>query len=132
MKVLITIATILLSAISLAGENGNALDRKLIGLLLTEAEIVVRARMETGGFVGIDAATRARYELVGPVQIACRMQMEETVIGPRLKGGTIEFLFSRSPGNERCFIPQGHYLLFLKRDPFTPGLDTLVKEIERE
>jgi hypothetical protein len=115
MKTPLAVATVLLSTISLAGENGNSLDRKLLGLLLNEAELVVHARMDTGGFVG-DAATRARYGLVGPVQIACRMQLEDTVIGSRLEGATIEFLFSRSPGNERCFIPQGDYLLFLKRD----------------
>ena len=67
MKTLIAIVTILLSAGPLVGESGKELDRKILRLLLSESEVVVHARRDTGGFVGTDAAIRARYRLVGPV-----------------------------------------------------------------
>ena len=127
----------------MADEKSKELDRKIIALLTTEAEVVVKAHKDTNGLVGMDARMKQRYGL--PVQeTGFWLVLKDTLIGPKVEGDKISFWCTRGANNDPFFVAEGDYLLFLKHDaqnrwvlvadylglqPLTKGLDQLVKEI---
>jgi hypothetical protein len=143
MRILIVLATILVAASSLADEKSKELDRKIIGLLLAEADVVVHGHKDTSGLVAMDARMKQRYGLAAQ-ETGFWLVLKGTLVGPKVAGEKISFWSTRGANNEPFFVGEGDYLLFLKRDaqnrwvlvgdylglqPLTKGLDELVKEI---
>jgi hypothetical protein len=143
LRILIVLTTILVATHSLADDKSKELDRKIIGLLLGESQVVVHAHKATSGLVGMDARMKQRYGLAGE-ETGFWLELKDTLIGPKVEGEKITFWFTRGANNEPFFVGEGDYLLFLKHDsqnrwvlvadylglqPLTKGLDRLVKEI---
>jgi hypothetical protein len=146
MKTLIALVSVLVAMHCLADEKSKELDRKIIGLLLAEAEVVVHAHKDTNGLVGMDSRMKQRYG-VALEETGFWLMVKGTLIGPKVEEEKISFWCSRGAENAPFYVAQGDYLLFLKRDeqkrwvlvadylgmqPLSKGLDLLVREIHGE
>jgi len=143
MKILLALMSILVVTHGLADEKSKELDRKIIGLLLEKAEAVVHCHKDKSGLVGMDKEMKKRYGLATE-ETGFWLFVKGTVIGPKIEEEKISFWCTRGAQNDPFLVAEGDYLVFLKRDaqqrwilvadylglqPFTKGLDVLVKEI---
>ena len=143
MRILLAMVALLVTSSSFAAESSNELDRKIIGLLLGQADVVVKAHKDSDGLMGMDPRMKQRYGLAGQ-PAGVWLFLKDTLIGPKVEGDKISFWCMRG-ANEPFYLAQGDYLLFLKHDaqnrwvlvadylgiqPFAKGLDELVKEVK--
>jgi hypothetical protein len=144
MRIFLALVALFVTSSSFAAEQGNELDRRIIGLLLGEAEVVVKAHKDTSGLMGMDPRMKQRYGLAGQ-PTGVWLFLKDTLVGPKVEGDKIMFWCTRGSNNEPFFLAEGDYLLFLKHDaqqrwvlvadylgiqPFAKGLDELVKEVK--
>lgn len=145
-KSLVFLVLMFVASSSRGDEKSKELDRKLIGFLLAESEIVVKAHKDTNGMVGMDPRMKQRYGLPAE-DTGFWLALKDTLVGTKVEGERIGFWCTRGGESEPFFLAQGDYLLFLKHDaqkrwvlvadylglqPLTKGLDQIVLALSKK
>ena len=143
MRILSTVIALLAAFQGFADDKSKELDKKIIGLLLEQAEVVVHCHKDASGLVGMDPQMKKRYGLKTD-ETGFGLPVKATVAGSKIEEQTVAFWLSRGAQNEPFFLGEGDYLVFLRHDaqkrwvlvsaflgiqPFAKGLDVFVKEI---